>query len=246
MLRRAEFYPGSPNYKQLTQGHEDGTHWVPAECDVSIRPGWFYHPDQDTKVKSLADLLEIYYGSVGRNGLLLLNVPADRRGLLHENDVARMAEFKAVLDETFKTNLAAGRKVQISWPGTGAGQLSTGMITDGNWRTSLPQFTDPGVLNIELNLGQEVEFDRIALQEDIRAGQRVRAFALEFWDGRAWKELIRGTTIGYKRLLRVPLIRTARLRLQILDSRAAPLLSEFGVYRASRRETAVPKASPPS
>ena len=83
-IRRDEFYPGSPNYKELTNGHENGTHWVPSECDVSIRPGWYYHPEQDTAVKSVDKLMAIYDGSVGRNGLLLLNLPVDTRGLVNE------------------------------------------------------------------------------------------------------------------------------------------------------------------
>ena len=88
--------------------------WYPAECDVSIRPGWFYHANEDGQVKSLKHLLDIYYRSVGRNAVLLLNVPPDRRGLFHENDVARLREFRAALDETFKTNLVMGKPTKAS------------------------------------------------------------------------------------------------------------------------------------
>ena len=96
----------SPGYKFLNTGQADGKDWLVGECDVSIRPGWFYHPAEDGKVKSLEQLLDIYYKSVGRNAVLLLNLPPDRRGLIHENDMQRLKEFKATLDETFKTNLA--------------------------------------------------------------------------------------------------------------------------------------------
>ncbi|MCX5683709.1 MAG: alpha-L-fucosidase, partial [Planctomycetota bacterium] len=99
---------GKADGKYLNKGDPNATNWVPPECDVSVRPGWFYHPAEDEKVKSLEQLLDIYYGSVGRNGVLLLNIPPDTRGLIHENDAARLKEFRAVLDATFKTNLARG------------------------------------------------------------------------------------------------------------------------------------------
>lgn len=103
--------------------------WYPAECDVSIRPGWFYHPEQDGRVKSLAHLLEIYYRSVGRNSNLLLNIPPDKRGRFHENDVARLKELRAVLDETFDENLAAGCTVTAS---STADEHRPTAITDGS------------------------------------------------------------------------------------------------------------------
>ena len=106
--------------------------WYPAECDVSIRPGWFYHASEDGKVKSLHDLLDIYYRSVGRNSVLLLNVPPDRRGLFHENDVARLRELRAALDETFKTNLAAGKPATAS---SAAAEHAAAMAVDGDGAT---------------------------------------------------------------------------------------------------------------
>jgi alpha-L-fucosidase len=208
MLRRDEFHPGTPEYRQLTAGHEDGTHWVPAECDVSIRPGWYYHAAEDDQVKSLAALLDIYYRSVGRNAVLLLNVPPDPRGLIHEADAARLRELRAVLDETFATNLAAGRDVDL---------------VDGAY---------------VLDLGAPVTFDRVLLQEDIAQGQRVRAFALEAWDGAAWQTIADGTTIGYKRLLRIEPCTATHVRLHIRDARATPVLQAFELYQASPRETA--------
>jgi alpha-L-fucosidase len=243
MLRRDEFYPGTPNYRQLTEGHENGTHWVPAECDVSIRPGWFYHSAEDDKVKSLAQLLDIYYGSVGRNGVLLLNVPADTRGLIHENDVARLKELREVLDETFRTNLAQGKWVTPVSPSTMdfGGSPPTRKVTDGDSHTSWAfsgNYYDR-LCWLCVDLGAEVAFDRIWIQEDIRGGQRVRRFAVEVpvdAEPEGWKTVAEGTTIGCKRLLRIPKVTASVVKLLVRDARAAPAISEIGVYLASPRE----------
>jgi alpha-L-fucosidase len=202
---------------------------------VSIRPGWFYHADQDAGVKTLVELVDIYYKSVGRNAGLLLNVPPDQRGLIHENDVARLAELRAVLDETFRVNLAAGKPVLIGV--AGGSTESVGLLTDGDAHTSWQAPAGARRVSMTLDFGVPTTFDRIALQEDIRRGQRVRAFTVEAWDGTAWRTLVEGTTIGYKRLLRFPAVESTQVRWTIEDARAAPLLAEFGVFRASPRET---------
>jgi alpha-L-fucosidase len=235
-LRRDEFYPGTPKYKQLTEGHEDGTHWVPAECDVSIRPGWFYHASQDDQVKSLAQLVDIYYKSVGRNGVLLLNVPPDRRGLIHENDAARLAEFRAVIDQTFRHNLAAGQAATADNVRANQQQYGASRTLDGDYRTYWT--TDDGVhaATLTVELDKPATFDRAMIQEAIALGQRVRSFAIEAWDGRAWRTIAEGTTIGYKRLLRFNPVTAPRVRLTIRDARACPAIGEFGLFKASPRE----------
>jgi alpha-L-fucosidase len=210
--------------------------WYPAECDVSIRPGWFYHASQDKQVKSLQHLLDIYYRSVGRNSVLLLNVPPDRRGLFHENDVARLEELRAVLDETFKINLAAGRAVKASNVRANDPAHAGDTITDGNPATYW--IPDDGVLqaSLEIDLGRSVTFDRAMLQEQFTLGQRVERFALDSWNGQGWKPVIEATTIGYKRLLRFPEVTASRVRIRIRDSRDSPTLREFGLYKASAKE----------
>lgn len=235
-LRRDEFRPGTPKHKQLTEGHEDGTHWVPAECDVSIRPGWFYHRDQDDKVKSLKQLVDIYYKSVGRNAVLLLNVPPDRRGLIHEDDAARLAELRAVIDETFKTNLAAGATASASNVRDNSPDYAAARVLDGNPRTYWATDDTVAQASLTVDLGQSRTFDRALVQEEIRLGQRVGAFAIEAWDGRGWRRIAAGTTIGHKRLLRFPAVTASRVRLLIRDARANPAISEFGLFKASLRE----------
>lgn len=121
-LNRDLFYPGTPLYEQLTKGHEHGSHWVPSECDVSIRPGWYYHSEQDDQVKSVERLMEIYYDSVGSNSSLLLNIPVDRRGLIHENDAKRLLEFRDARNAIFLraldgfTRVDGENSVTLTWP----------------------------------------------------------------------------------------------------------------------------------
>jgi alpha-L-fucosidase len=208
-------------------------HWHPAECDVSIRPGWFYHASQDQQVKSLRDLLKIYYCSVGRNSVLLLNVPPDRRGLFHENDVARLDELRTTIDETFKTNLAADKPATAS---SAVAEHTAAMAVDGNGDTYWTPAAGVSEASLEVDLGRPVAFDRAMLQEMISTGQRVERFKLEAWTGQAWKEFTKATTIGYKRLLRFPAVTTSRVRLTILDARDTPAIREFGLFKASLKE----------
>jgi alpha-L-fucosidase len=205
--------------------------WYPAECDVSIRPGWFYHAKEDDKVKSLKHMLDIYYRSVGRNSVLLLNIPPDRRGLFHENDVARLRELRAVLDDTFKTNMAACKPVKAD--NTRAGH-SPAMITDEDPTTYWTPDEGRTTGSLEIDLGTPVTFNRAMLQEQFTLGQRVEKFVLESWDGHAWKPITEATTIGHKRLLQFPAVTTSRVRLVILDSRDCPAIRQVSLYKATK------------
>ena len=209
--------------------------WHPAECDVSIRPGWFYHAHEDRQVKSLSKLVDIYYGSIGRNAVLLLNIPPDRRGLFHENDIARLHELRAAIDETFKTNLAAGKPAKAT--SAAAGHLA-GMAVDGNANTYWTPADGTTRASLEVDLGQPVAFDRAAIQEMVGTGQRVQQFKLEAWDGQCWREFIKGTTIGYKRLLRFPAVTASKVQLTILSARDCPTIREFGLFKALAAEEA--------
>jgi alpha-L-fucosidase len=202
--------------------------WYPAEVDVSIRPGWFYHASEDNRVKSPEQLLDIFYSSVGRNAVLLLNIPPDRRGLVHENDVRSLAEMRRVLDATFKRNMALQAKVTAS--DERAGQEGMQAV-DGNQRTSWSAHDIAVAPSLVLDLTKEQVFDVIMLQEDIRLGQRVEAFSVERWVNQTWEEIARGTTIGYKRLLRVPSVAASRVRLTISSSRDVPAISEFALFK---------------
>jgi alpha-L-fucosidase len=228
----------APNQRTLNEGNKNGEQWIPAEADVSIRPGWFYSPKTDDKVKSLNELANIYYASVGRNANLLLNVPVDRRGLIHENDSLRLMELRKLIDESFKTNLALRKYVSGSQVRGGSKQFQASNLTDGKFDTYWTTSDEIKKASFTVDLGKMTEFNRILLQEYIPLGQRVAAFSVEVWDGTKFKEIDRQTTIGYKRILSFPLLRTSKLRVNILDANACPVISEFQIYKAPELLTA--------
>lgn len=206
---------------QLKDG--DALKWYPAETDVSIRPGWFYHESEDKKVKNPEYLKEIYFHSVGRNGVLLLNIPPDKRGLLTDYDIATLKAWKEKLNSIFEVNLLKDSKRVGTFK-------KIKSLLDGNDATHY-SFSMKGKDNtIEMNLDGEKTFNVLMLQENIRIGQRVEKFVLEYWANGEWKKATEGTTIGYKRLLEFPTLTTTKVRLRILSARLQPALAEIGLY----------------
>ncbi len=237
-LRLAGMYPGGDYGQRLANGDPDGTHWVPAEADVSIRPGWFYHAGEDAQVKSLAALLEIYYQSVGRGCNLLLNVPPDPRGRIHPVDAQRLLDFRRALDATFGVDLARGATVvadsvrgQARVPGGDPAYAPAHLVDE---RADTCWATDDGVTTAEavLSLPAARALDRVRVEEYIELGQRVEAFGVDAWVGGGWAPLAAGTTIGPRRILRTPRVRTDRIRLRITASRACPVLRRVGLFAA--------------
>ncbi len=216
--------------KLLNTGHENGTHWIPAETDVSIRPGWFYHAREDSLVKSPEKLLDIYLTSVGRGSTLLLNVPPDRRGLIHENDVAALRGWKKLRDEEFKTNVAANAETKATNVRGDHEKYDSKNIVDGNKETYWA--TDDGITNasLELTWKEPKPVRYILLQEYIQLGQRVKSFTVEAMHNKEWKKIAQGTTIGYKRILKFDAIETNSIRVTIVESKACPLISNIAVY----------------
>ena len=207
----------------------NGLFWYPAETDVSIRDGWFYHSNQDLNVKTPEKLVDIYFSSVGRNGVLLLNIPPDKRGLITEHDIKSLEGMKNILDKTFKTNFLASAKVKSNGMKK---SFSASLITNENvyWTTSDVLET----ATMEFILPSKKTFDVAMLQEEIRVGQRIEKFHLEYWNGKKWKTFINGTTVGYKRLLRFEPVKTNRIRLVIEKSRLNPTLKNFGLFRITK------------
>ncbi|WP_083619549.1 alpha-L-fucosidase [Mucilaginibacter sp. OK098] len=199
--------------------------WYPAETDVSIRPGWFYHEAEDTKVKSPEKLMDIYYSSVGRNSVLLLNIPPDKRGLINEQDQKNLKEWKNIIDNTFKTNLVKDTKI-ISANGINPRALLNGNVN--NYWTTKNQDT---TATIQMNLAKPQTFDVLLLQENIAIGQRIEKFNLEYFDGKNWELITEGTTVGAKRLIRFKAITAQRVRLKIISSRSNPALIAMGLYK---------------
>ncbi len=231
-LRRDEFAPGISDRKALAQGQRDGTHWVPAEVDVSIRPGWFYHADQDGRVKTVDQLLEIYYSSVGNGCNLLLNVPPDRRGRFHEVDCRRLIGLRKVLDATFDQDLAQGKKVTASNTRGDGPRFAPGKLTDGDRDTywAADDGVRTGALTVELETAARL--NRVRLQEHIPLGQRIESFAVDARVGGKWREIATGTTIGPRRILRTPTVAADAVRLRIAGSRACPTISTLELYLA--------------
>jgi alpha-L-fucosidase len=220
--------PGQGEY--LNQGEKGAPAWIPGECDVSIRRGWFWHPDQEPK--SLDDLLEIYFKSVGRNCLLLLNVPPNREGQIAPEDVARLREFREALDRIFSTDLARGASAGASttW-GNDVQRFGGGQVLDGDPGTywAPEEGTDTGTLT--LRFSEAVTFNVVKIQEPIILGQRVAGYRVEAWRGGAWETVSRGTTIGYKKLDRLSTpVTSERIRLVIEEARAEPLIAEIGLH----------------
>ncbi|MDF1574889.1 MAG: alpha-L-fucosidase [Bacteroidales bacterium] len=231
-LRRDEFYPGSPNYRDLTSGHEDGTHWVPAEVDVSIRPGWYYHSSEDDKVKTLSQLVDIYYHSIGRNSSFLLNFPVDRRGLIHEKDVEQLKKMVEVIRKDLETDLARDQRVTASQVRADSRKFSAAKIVDGDPESYWATDDDTLAASLIIDFGKETTFNRFLVQEYIPLGQRVKKFSIEAWKDGAWEEIDLQTTIGSKRILRFDDVSSDKLRFNILDSRACPAISNMEVYLA--------------
>jgi len=202
--------------------------WYPAEVDVSIRPGWFYHQSQDNQVKTGDELFKIYLKSVGRNSVLLLNVPPNRKGLLADEDIHALQGFKRLIDTSFKKDLAAGARVRSS--STAAGQPVDSIIDNYSGKYWLAANNKKPAV-IELKLKEKSTFNCLELQEEITLGQRIEAFKLENWDGKSWRKIGNGTTVGYRRLITFPEISASRLRLVITSSRSAPALKKLGLYK---------------
>lgn len=226
-LNRNDYFPGTPRYLELRSGNKNGTHWLPAEADVSIRPGWYYHKDQDDQVKSPEYLEWIYYHSVGRNANLLLNLPVDRRGLVHENDARALMGLRKMLDVTFANNLAARAKASTSAQrGTG---FTPDLVTDGDNTTywAAPDGTTEATL--ELSLPTTYTFNVVELREFLPLGQRITSAQVEAWINGKWVSAGSCATVGNRALIRLPRIHTDKIRIH-LKAMACPTLSTVAVY----------------
>lgn len=214
----------------LATGSPDGKSWIPAEVDVSIRPGWFYHASEDSLVKTPEQLFDIYLSSVGRGSTLLLNIPPDRRGLFHENDVAALRGWRQLLDKTFSQNLADGAEAQAdSYRGEDS-QFAATNVTDGDFETYWATDDEVTSGSVEVKLGQAQTIKYVMLQEYIPLGQRVSKFSVEAWKDGTWQPVAKATTIGYKRILPVDSVRTNKIRVNIEEAQACPVISTIAVY----------------
>ncbi len=227
-IYRDSLYGGMPDFYKFSSGQEFGTHFIPTETDVSIRPGWYYHPEEDDKVKSLDKLIDIYFNSIGLNSSLLLNIPVDKRGLIHENDAQRMLELNQFVKNTFKNNLI--KKSNLSFNNK---SHPINKIVDRDIDTFCSFKSNENNI-IGISLDTEKLVDVFEISENINLGQRIKEFIFEIKVNEKWVTIEKGTTIGKKRLIKFEPLTVKDLRFTIYDSKDIPLISEIGLYKSSK------------
>lgn len=211
----------------LQHGDPDGSVWRPGEADVSIRPGWFYHQSEDAKVKSAVELRELYFSSVGRNAGLLLNVPPDSTGQISQPDAGRLAEFGTLLHDSFAEDLA-GEAVSVS-DHLGR-EAKARRLVDRDPESFWSPGSDSRAGWIELDFKRDIRFSVVSIREAIRWGQTIARHRIETWQESGWAPLLEATTIGARRLHRVPPVTTSRVRVSILEAIDTVRLSQLGLF----------------
>lgn len=232
-LRRGEVFPGYEKYYELQQGHADGNQWVPAECDVSIRPGWFYHEREDNKVKSVDHLTDLYYRSVGHNANLLINFPVNKEGRIHPTDSAHIVAMHQRVTNELADNLLRGARIKAS--NERGRRFGVKALTDNRFDTYWATHDSVRSATLSIRLPRSTQLNRLLLQEYIPLGQRVKSFTVEYLSGKQWLPIRineETTTIGYKRLLRFKPITTRQLRIRFNDARGCLCISEIGAFYA--------------
>jgi len=228
-IYRDSVYAGMPDFQRFAAGQENGTHWVPTETDVSIRPGWYYHPEQDDQVKSLSKLVDIYYNSVGLNSSLLLNLPVDTRGLVHENEVANLNALATFLKTTFSKNYALKQQIKTSSTTKG---YDVNALIDNDLDTYWVSETKDEKPTIELRLQSAEELNTFMIQEYLPMGQRVKSFSFEVLAEGEWKKIYEGSTIGNKRLIRFETQKIEGIRFSVTSAKDRVVFSNMGLFKA--------------
>jgi alpha-L-fucosidase len=223
--------PGNVREKESAAGHRHGTKWMPPECDVSIRPGWFWHEVENARVKTPAQLIDLYYKSAGRGANLLLNVPPNRDGLLQREDIASLKAFGDYRRATFGKSLLAGAKATSNQVRGKDRAYAPGAMIDGREGTCWAADDDVLAAEATFDLPRPATFSVIRLREEIRLGQRVDGIAVDRWNGGAWEAVASAASVGPRRLIRLERPVTAqRLRLRVTQASASPALAEFAVF----------------
>jgi len=227
LLNADTMYAGGDYAKFLGEGQEYGKYWVPAEVDVSIRKGWFFHENEEARTAE--NILNLFYQSVGRNSNLLLNIPPNRQGLFAENDIKSLIGFKKLLDQEFKNEVKPLKVISGFNRGK---EYAAQNMADNNPNTYWATKDNVTTASAEFDFGKTVELNRVLIQEYIQLGQRVKKFKVEaFVDGQ-WKLLTDGTTIGHKVIKKCELTKTTKVRLTIEEAKACPVISNVKFYLA--------------
>ena len=227
--------PGNGYVKDYegTEGHRDGQFWMPAECDVALRPGWFYHQRQDDSVKTPAVLMDLYYKSVGRGAALDLGLSPDRTGQLSKNDVRSLKQFGDILKSTFAVNLAKGAVLTASnTRGNNKAKFGAANLLDNNRYTYWATDDKVKKPKLVLDLHQTKTFNVIRVRENIKLGQRIEEVAVDAWLNGKWEEIAKATSIGGNRLIRLQNnVSASKVRLRVTKSPVCIALSDFGLYK---------------
>ena len=207
--------------------NEDSLIWYPAEVNTSIRPGWFWHENENDKVRPLEELIHIYNNSVGGNATFLLNIPPTKEGLFHENDVKRLSELGEYLKSAFSCNLLDNAQLTAD----SRSDIVSNIRTDDYDSCYYPE---KGITaaSVTAEWNSPVSIGNIIVKENILWGQRAESFSLDIFADGEFKEIFSGTVIGYKRIIPLGLVKTDRIRLRITDSRTEPTIAFLGVYRS--------------
>jgi alpha-L-fucosidase len=218
---------GAPPTDTLNRGNEYGRNWISAECDVSIRPGWFYHHREDSLVKTPAQLFNLYLKSVGRGANLLLNVPADPLGLFSSFDSAALIGFKTLLDKNFSHSLLKQEGVVVF---NSQSSKDLHLLTDGNDRSFVSLGADYKQEYLEIKFPAPTPVNCLTLQEPIEMGQRIKSFSIQILhkDGTLFE--LKRSTVGHKRMVTFPVQSAQSVRFYITDSKAVPLVSEINAF----------------
>ena len=218
---------GAPPTEALNQGNVFGYNWIPSECDVSIRPGWFWHSNEDGKVKTGEQLFDLYLKSVGRGANLLLNVPPDNRGMISENDSAALMDFKMIREKNFEKNIS---REGIGYYIPHNGRRPAPGINDGD-PDSFEIIPIPELMSMGIEFKSPQLINCIVLKENIASGQNCKKFRLLFMNKE--HELIKelnGTTIGNKRIISFPTVSISIVGFSVIDQKAATKISEIETY----------------
>jgi alpha-L-fucosidase len=223
--------PGNVRERESPVGHRHGSKWLPAECDVSIRPGWFWHEAENARVKTPAQLIDLYYKSAGRGANLLLNIPPNREGLLQREDIVALKAFGDYRRTTFAKNLLAGSKAAASEVRGKDRMYGPSNLIDGRKDTYWASGDGVTTADATFDLAHPATFSVIRVREAIRFGQRIDAIAVERWDADAWEAVATATSVGPRRLIKLEKPVTAqRLRLRVTQASASPAIEEFAVF----------------
>ena len=216
---------GAPPTDTLNVGNINGSNWIPAECDVSIRPGWFYHKEEDEKVKTPEQLFQLYLRSVGRGANLLLNVPPDRRGLITANDSSALMGFKKLRDESFKNDLAIKAKASLI---SGDSIKLKGIINDGSYKT-FAEIPDLKTQFLQLHFNKKTKVNCIVLQEDLQKGQAIEKFYIQIRNDEELKNFTE-TTMGHKRIITFPAMEAEDIFIHIAQQKQTSRITEVKAY----------------